>query len=145
MTKVDHEAKAREFVDSILKANRQHGAGGAAGVIKYGDAVKAVTETFKRLREGGATPSRRSPRNRHVQKPKSPVCGLLLSPRPSARLISVHPRRVDLLSERVHEVPSIDHLSWETYASASHPQARNPPDGRSRDTRRPPASPCGSG
>jgi hypothetical protein len=76
VTKADHEAKARDFLDSILKANRQHGVGGAAGVIKYDDAVKAVTETFKRLREGDTAPSKRSPRKRHAQKPKSPVSGL---------------------------------------------------------------------
>jgi hypothetical protein len=61
VTNADHEAKAREFVDTVLNANRQYGAGGAAGVIKYDEAVKAVTETFKRLRENGGTPSGRSP------------------------------------------------------------------------------------
>ncbi len=76
MTKADHEAKARDFVDSVLKANRKHGVDGAAGVIEYDDAVKAVTKTFERLRKGGAPAPRRSPRKRHAQDPKSPVSGL---------------------------------------------------------------------
>jgi hypothetical protein len=53
VAKPDHEAKARDFVDSILRVNKQHGAGDALAVIKYDDAVKAVNKTFKRLREGG--------------------------------------------------------------------------------------------
>jgi hypothetical protein len=56
VTKSDHEAKARDFVDNILRVNTEHGVGEAAGVIKYDDAVKAVTKTFKRLRKGGVTP-----------------------------------------------------------------------------------------
>jgi hypothetical protein len=76
VTKADHEAKARDFVDSILKTNRQHGVGEAPGVIEYDDAVKAVTETFKGLRQGGAPASRRSPRKRRTQNPKSHVTGL---------------------------------------------------------------------
>lgn len=73
MTKADHEAKARDFVDSILKANKQHGVDGAPGVIKYDDAVKAVAKTFKRLRKGGAVPPGKSTAKRHTQNPTSSV------------------------------------------------------------------------
>jgi hypothetical protein len=75
VTKADHEAKARDFVDSILQANRQHGVDKAPGVIEYDDAVKAVTETFKGLRQGATTPPRKSPKKRHAQK-RSAVSGL---------------------------------------------------------------------
>jgi hypothetical protein len=78
VTKADHEAKARDFVDSILKANEKHGVGEASGVLKYDDAVKAVAKTFKRLREGGVMPSpKKSPRKSRSQSPESPVSGLM--------------------------------------------------------------------
>jgi hypothetical protein len=80
VTKADHEAKARDFVDSVLKANKQHGVGGAAGVIKYDDAVKAVAKTFKRLRQTDAAPPRKSPRKRHAQNPTSTVSDLIGEP-----------------------------------------------------------------
>jgi hypothetical protein len=53
MTESEHEARARDFVDSILRVNKQHGAGETQAAIKYDAAVKAVTKTFKRLRAAG--------------------------------------------------------------------------------------------
>jgi hypothetical protein len=53
MTESEHEARARDFVDRILKVNKQHGVGESEAAIKYDAAVKAVTRTFKRLREAG--------------------------------------------------------------------------------------------
>lgn len=76
MTKSDHKAKARDFVDNILKVNKQHGVGEAAGVIEYDDAVKAVTKTFKRLRKGGVKPPEEKPPEAPRSGPTSSVSGL---------------------------------------------------------------------
>jgi hypothetical protein len=75
VTKSDHEAKARAFVDNILKVNKQHGVDKASGVIKYDDAVKAVTKTFKRLREGAETTQGDHPQKRRPQNTKSRASG----------------------------------------------------------------------
>jgi hypothetical protein len=50
VTEAEHQAKAREFVDSILEVNRRHGVDKESGVIEYDHAVDAAVSTFKRLR-----------------------------------------------------------------------------------------------
>ena len=51
MSEADHEIRAREFVDSILEINRQHGVGGSSGVIEYEAAVDSAARTFMSLRK----------------------------------------------------------------------------------------------
>ena len=51
MTESEHEVKARDFVDSILEVNRQHGVDTASAVIEYDVAVKAAASTFRHLRD----------------------------------------------------------------------------------------------
>jgi hypothetical protein len=53
----EHEAKARDFVDSVLEVNRQHGVDQEWAVIDYEAAVKAAVNTFKPLRENVADTS----------------------------------------------------------------------------------------
>lgn len=53
MSKSEHEAKAREFLDSILKVNKQHGVSDEPA-IKYDTAVKAAAKTPKRLQKSRA-------------------------------------------------------------------------------------------
>jgi hypothetical protein len=56
VTEAEHVARAREFVDGILRLNQQHGVGSSEGAIKYDAAVKAAVRTFRRLRKrSGAT------------------------------------------------------------------------------------------
>jgi hypothetical protein len=59
MSKSEHEAKAREFLDSILKVNKQHGVSGKSA-IKYDVAVKAAAKTPRRLQESRTMPTRKS-------------------------------------------------------------------------------------
>lgn len=54
MKEKEHEAKAREFVDSILEVNRRHGVDEESGVIEYDHAVEAAASTFKVLRNDSA-------------------------------------------------------------------------------------------
>jgi hypothetical protein len=49
MTETEREAKARDFVDSILEVNRQHGVDTAPAVIGYAAAVKAAASMFRHL------------------------------------------------------------------------------------------------
>ncbi len=51
MSKSEHEAKAREFLDSILKVNKQHGVSEKSATIKYDAAVRAAAKTPKRLQK----------------------------------------------------------------------------------------------
>jgi hypothetical protein len=53
----EHEAKARDFVDSILEVNRQHGVDQESAVIDYEVAVEAAVRTFKPLRDNVADTS----------------------------------------------------------------------------------------
>ncbi len=53
----EHEAKARDFVDSILEVNRQHGVDQESAVINYDVAVEAAVRTFKPLRDSLADTS----------------------------------------------------------------------------------------
>jgi hypothetical protein len=54
MKEQEHEAKAREFVDSILEVNRRHGVDEESAVIEYDHAVEAVASTFRDLRNDSA-------------------------------------------------------------------------------------------
>ena len=60
MTESEEMAKAREFVDSIIKVNEQHGVSGSARVIRYDAAVKAAARTHRRLRKAHAAAKRNS-------------------------------------------------------------------------------------
>jgi hypothetical protein len=51
VTKSEDIARAREFLDKILKLNKQHGVRGSAGAIQYEAAVKAAARTPRRLRK----------------------------------------------------------------------------------------------
>ena len=53
----EHEAKARDFVDTILEVNRQHGVDQESAVIDYEVAVEAAVRTFKPLRDNVADTS----------------------------------------------------------------------------------------
>lgn len=55
----EHEAKARDFVDSILEVNRKHGVDQESAVIDYEVAVEAAVRTFKPLRDNVADTSTR--------------------------------------------------------------------------------------
>jgi hypothetical protein len=57
MTESEHEVKARDFVDSILEVNRQHGVDQESAVMDYDVAVRAAVETFKSLRDSTADDS----------------------------------------------------------------------------------------
>lgn len=54
MTEAEHEARAREFVDSILEVNRRHGVDEESAVIEYDHAVEAAASTFRDLRNDSA-------------------------------------------------------------------------------------------
>lgn len=54
MTRSEHEARAREFVDSILRVNKQHGVSETSGAMDYEAAVKAAARTPRRLRKSSA-------------------------------------------------------------------------------------------
>lgn len=54
MTEAEHEAKAREFVDSILEVNRRHGVDEESAVIEYDHAVEVAANTFRELRNESA-------------------------------------------------------------------------------------------
>lgn len=58
MSKSEHEAKAREFLDSILKVNKQHGVSDESA-IKYDIAVKAAAKTPKRLQKSRTVRTRK--------------------------------------------------------------------------------------
>jgi hypothetical protein len=51
VTESEEMAKAREFVDSIIKVNKQHGVSASARAIRYDTAVKAAARTHRRLRK----------------------------------------------------------------------------------------------
>lgn len=57
MSKSEHTAKARAFLDSILQINKQHGVV-EQPAIKYAAAVKAAAKTPKRLQKNRTTPNR---------------------------------------------------------------------------------------
>jgi hypothetical protein len=50
----DHEVRAREFVDSILEINRQHGVRESAAEIEYEAALDSAARTFMSLRKQAA-------------------------------------------------------------------------------------------
>jgi hypothetical protein len=50
VTESEHEGKARDFVDSILAINRQHGVDTASAEIEYEAAVESAAKTFRGLR-----------------------------------------------------------------------------------------------
>jgi hypothetical protein len=54
VTESEHEGKARDFVDSILEINRQHGVDTASAEIEYDAAVESAAKTFKGLRRQAA-------------------------------------------------------------------------------------------
>ena len=54
MTESERETKARDFVDSILEVNRQHGVDPSSAEIEYDAAVRAAVATFRHLRDDGA-------------------------------------------------------------------------------------------
>jgi hypothetical protein len=60
MSKSEHEARARDFVDSILKVNKQHGISETSRAIRYDAAVKAAARTPKRLGKKSAKTTRKS-------------------------------------------------------------------------------------
>jgi hypothetical protein len=51
VSKSQEMARAREFVDKILRVNELHGVSGSAGAIQYDAAVKAAARAPKRLRK----------------------------------------------------------------------------------------------
>jgi hypothetical protein len=52
MTESERELKARDFVDSILEVNRQHGVEMSSAEIEYDVAVKEAVATFRHLPDG---------------------------------------------------------------------------------------------
>ena len=54
MSEADHEIRARDFVDSILEINRQHGVGESAAELEYEAAVDSAARTFMSLRKQAA-------------------------------------------------------------------------------------------
>jgi hypothetical protein len=57
VTESEHEVKARDFVDSILEINRDHGVDTAPAAIEYDVAVETAVNTFKYLRENATDSS----------------------------------------------------------------------------------------
>lgn len=55
MTEPDEDVKARDFVDSILEVNREHGVDEESAVIEYDVAVAAAVETFRHLQANDDT------------------------------------------------------------------------------------------
>lgn len=60
MTKSEHVAKARDFMDRILEVNKRHGVGEAPGTMKYDAAVKAAAKRSRRVRKGSASTDAKS-------------------------------------------------------------------------------------
>lgn len=56
MTDSEAEVKARDFVDSILEVNRQHGVDASSAAIEYDVAVKSAVKTFEHLRDSDSHP-----------------------------------------------------------------------------------------
>jgi hypothetical protein len=61
MTEPDDHVKARDFVDSILEVNREHGVDEESAVIEYDVAVNTAVETFRALRDDATDTSAAEP------------------------------------------------------------------------------------
>lgn len=51
MSEADHDVRAREFVDSILEINRQHGVDESTAEMEYEAAVDSAARTFMSLQK----------------------------------------------------------------------------------------------
>jgi hypothetical protein len=60
VTKSEHVARARDFMDTILEVNKRHGVSETPGAIKYDAAVKAAAKRSRRVRKGSDSTSRKS-------------------------------------------------------------------------------------
>ena len=60
MTKSEHVAKARDFMDSILEVNKRHGVGETPGAMKYDAAVRAAAKRSRRVRKGSGSTDEKS-------------------------------------------------------------------------------------